>query len=83
MSFLFIRFTLGKTTQIPQFLLEAYPQSKQVICQPRRLAATSVASRVAEELGCKVGESVGYMVRGDSKVSSIFDILYLFCFGFS
>ena len=61
----------GKTTQIPQFILEAYPTSKVVICQPRRIAATSVATRVADELNSKVGGTVGYMVRGDSKVSEI------------
>ena len=61
----------GKTTQIPQFILQDYPNSKVVICQPRRIAATSVATRVADELNSKVGETVGYMVRGDSKVGEV------------
>ena len=66
----------GKTTQIPQFILEEFPTSKIVICQPRRLAATSVAVRVADEMNTKIGEKVGYMVRGDSKVG----LFILLCF---
>ncbi|GAX26203.1 hypothetical protein FisN_16Lh020 [Fistulifera solaris] len=61
----------GKTTQIPQFILEEYPKdSKIVVAQPRRLAATGVASRVAAERGeSKLGKgSVGYVVRGDSAI---------------
>eukprot|EP00804_Cyclotella_cryptica_P010194 CCRYP_013832-RA/>CCRYP_013832-RA protein AED:0.01 eAED:0.01 QI:166/1/1/1/1/0.8/5/1790/1137 len=59
----------GKTTQIPQFILENSPNdSKIVVAQPRRLAATGVASRVAVERGESIGNgSVGYSVRGDSK----------------
>lgn len=40
----------GKTTQIPQYLHEKYPDAKILVCQPRRLAATGVAQRVAEEV---------------------------------
>lgn len=58
----------GKTTQIPQFILEQDRDCKIVVCQPRRLAAVSVAVRVADELKSKVGEVVGYMVRGEAKV---------------
>ncbi|XP_063933776.1 probable pre-mRNA-splicing factor ATP-dependent RNA helicase mog-4 [Zophobas morio] len=56
----------GKTTQIPQYLYEAgyCKGGKKIGCtQPRRVAAMSVATRVAEELGCKVGYEVGYSVR--------------------
>ena len=59
----------GKTTQIPQFILEKYPsESKIVIAQPRRLAATGVAGRVAAERGENTpgSKSVGYVVRGDT-----------------
>lgn len=64
-----INFT-GKSTQIPQFIYEAQSTSKIVICQPRRLAAIGVATRVAEEMGSAIGDLVGYMVKGESKVSA-------------
>uniref|UniRef100_A0A7C8ZDG4 RNA helicase n=2 Tax=Opuntia streptacantha TaxID=393608 RepID=A0A7C8ZDG4_OPUST len=56
----------GKTTQIPQYLKEAgWADGGRVIActQPRRLAVQSVASRVAEEMGVKLGEEVGYVIR--------------------
>ncbi|CAG8511823.1 10163_t:CDS:10 [Paraglomus occultum] len=57
----------GKTTQIPQYLLyDLLPHLSQrlIACtQPRRVAATSVAQRVAEELDVKLGEEVGYSIR--------------------
>jgi len=61
----------GKTTQIPQFILENAPkESKIIVAQPRRLAATGVASRVALERGepAPGKASVGYVVRGDNKM---------------
>jgi len=48
----------GKTTQVPQFLYESNSTEKILICQPRRLAAVGVATRVAEEVGCAVGQEV-------------------------
>ena len=60
----------GKTTQIPQFLLEQYPTSKVLVMQPRRLAAVGVAMRVADEMNCTIGEEVGYMIKGDTKCSN-------------
>ncbi|KAK3392177.1 P-loop containing nucleoside triphosphate hydrolase protein [Sordaria brevicollis] len=56
----------GKTTQIPQYLHEAgYTEGgMKVACtQPRRVAAMSVAARVADEMGVKVGREVGYSIR--------------------
>jgi len=55
----------GKTTQLPQYLHEAeWTKLGCIACtQPRRLAATSVCSRVAEEMCCKVGTQVGYSIR--------------------
>ncbi|GJM88475.1 hypothetical protein PR202_ga04543 [Eleusine coracana subsp. coracana] len=56
----------GKTTQIPQYLHEAgYTSSgRKVACtQPRRVAAMSVAARVAGEMGVKLGHEVGYSIR--------------------
>ncbi|KAL3801900.1 hypothetical protein ACHAW5_005288 [Stephanodiscus triporus] len=61
----------GKTTQIPQFILENSPdKTKIIVAQPRRLAAVGVASRVASERAeSDPGTaSVGYVVRGDSKI---------------
>ncbi|KAF7365401.1 putative PRP2-RNA-dependent ATPase of DEAH box family [Mycena venus] len=56
----------GKTTQLPQYLHEAgfTANGQKVGCtQPRRVAAMSVAARVAEEMGTKVGYEVGYSIR--------------------
>ncbi|XP_071709853.1 probable pre-mRNA-splicing factor ATP-dependent RNA helicase DEAH5 [Rutidosis leptorrhynchoides] len=55
----------GKTTQVTQYLAEAgYTTRGKIGCtQPRRVAATSVAKRVAEEFGCRLGEEVGYSIR--------------------
>jgi ATP-dependent RNA helicase DHX8/PRP22 len=55
----------GKTTQMTQYLAEAgYTTRGKIGCtQPRRVAATSVAKRVADEFGCRLGEEVGYAIR--------------------
>ena len=65
----------GKTTQVPQLILDDYIDRGQgahcnIICtQPRRLAALSVADRIAKERGELVGSgSVGYSVRFESKL---------------
>ena len=64
----------GKTTQIPQMILDDYIDRGEgancnIICtQPRRLAAISVADRVAKERGETLGKSIGYHVRFDSKL---------------
>jgi pre-mRNA-splicing factor ATP-dependent RNA helicase DHX16 len=62
----------GKTTQIPQYLHEAgfTKNGMKVGCtQPRRVAAMSVASRVAEEMGVKIGNEVGYAIRFEDNTS--------------
>lgn len=62
----------GKTTQVPQFVLEDYELNGVgadvhiVVTQPRRIAAISVAERVAWERGESVGKSVGYSIRLES-----------------
>ncbi|GAA6021662.1 hypothetical protein JCM11491_001350 [Sporobolomyces phaffii] len=69
----------GKSTQLPQFLLEAGWASKGKligITQPRRVAAISVAQRVAEEVGCVLGDEVGYNVRFESLQSDATKVLY-------
>lgn len=55
----------GKTTQITQYLAEAgFTARGKIGCtQPRRVAAMSVAKRVAEEFGCRLGQEVGYTIR--------------------
>ncbi|XP_073514156.1 3'-5' RNA helicase YTHDC2-like isoform X3 [Phyllobates terribilis] len=63
----------GKTTQISQFLLDdCYRNGTacRIFCtQPRRLAAIAVAERVAAERGEKIGQTIGYQIRLESRVS--------------
>lgn len=62
----------GKTTQLPQYLHEAgYTKNgMKVGCtQPRRVAAMSVAARVAEEMGVRLGQEVGYSIRFEDATS--------------
>ena len=72
----------GKTTQVPQYLLEAgwatsrplrkgnesVATTRTIVCtQPRRVAVVTIAERVATERGCQVGQEVGYAVRFEDK----------------
>jgi ATP-dependent helicase HrpB len=61
----------GKTTQVPQILLEAglAGDKRIVVLQPRRVAARTVAARVAWERKCKLGDEVGYQIRFDDQTS--------------
>ncbi|KAH9259097.1 hypothetical protein BASA81_002717 [Batrachochytrium salamandrivorans] len=61
----------GKSTQLPQYLMEAgYTELGMIgVTQPRRVAAISVASRVAIEVGCKLGDLVGYSIRFEDKTT--------------
>jgi ATP-dependent RNA helicase DDX35 len=64
----------GKSTQVPQYLHEAKwtAEGRVVGClQPRRVAAVSVAQRVAAERGCAIGEEVGYAIRFESCYSEL------------
>ena len=67
----------GKSTQIPQYLLESYPNAKIVITQPRRMAAIGVASRVASEQNTQLGERVGYQIKGENKLSLNTSIVFM------
>ncbi|TGJ86835.1 hypothetical protein E0Z10_g1934 [Xylaria hypoxylon] len=70
----------GKTTQIPQFLEHAgwCAQGKLIgVTQPRRVAATTVAIRVAEEYGCELGKEVGYSIRFEDVTSAATRIKFL------
>ncbi|XP_052241879.1 pre-mRNA-splicing factor ATP-dependent RNA helicase DHX16-like isoform X2 [Dreissena polymorpha] len=70
----------GKTTQIPQYLYKAgfCKDGMKVGCtQPRRVAAMSVAARVAEEMGFKLGNEVGYSIRFEDCTSERTVIKYM------
>ena len=70
----------GKTTQIPQYLYESgYCNNKKKICitQPRRVAAMSVATRVAFEMNVKCGHEVGYAIRFEENVTLTTKIIYM------
>ncbi|XP_042239234.1 pre-mRNA-splicing factor ATP-dependent RNA helicase DHX16-like [Homarus americanus] len=70
----------GKTTQIPQYLCEGgfCSDGKKVGCtQPRRVAAMSVAARVSEEMGKKLGNEVGYSIRFEDCTSERTRIKYM------
>eukprot|EP01083_Nonionella_stella_P095422 267892_1 len=63
----------GKTTQIPQYLHESgWTTNSRMICctQPRRISTVSIANRVAKEQKDSIGNTVGYAIRFDSKVSA-------------
>jgi ATP-dependent RNA helicase DHX8/PRP22 len=74
----------GKTTQMTQYMVElgltrgSNGNTKLIGCtQPRRVAAISVAKRVAEEYGCPLGEQVGYSIRFDDMTSKDTIIKYM------
>jgi ATP-dependent RNA helicase DHX36 len=66
----------GKTTQLPQFILEnaiasGLGPATNIICtQPRRISAVSIAQRIADERGEQVGQSVGYRIRLEGSSSA-------------
>ncbi|KAL3511034.1 hypothetical protein ACH5RR_030435 [Cinchona calisaya] len=70
----------GKTTQLPQYLFYGgFCRDGGVIgvTQPRRVAAVSVAKRVAEECGVALGQKVGYAIRFDDMTSASTRIKYM------
>ncbi|KAF9262966.1 P-loop containing nucleoside triphosphate hydrolase protein [Marasmius fiardii PR-910] len=69
----------GKTTQVPQYLLESGVAGDGMIAitQPRKVAATSLAARVATEQNSSLGSVVGYYVRFDERSSPKTRIKYL------
>lgn len=72
----------GKTTQLPQFILEEEISSLRgadcsIICtQPRRISAISVAARISSERGESLGETVGYQIRLEAKRSAQTRLLF-------
>ena len=73
----------GKTTQLPQFILEDAIDAgcgarTSIICtQPRRISAVSIAQRVAQERGERVGGTVGYKIRLESCASARTRLLFV------
>lgn len=69
----------GKTTQMTQYLAEeGFADHGKIGCtQPRRVAAMSVAKRVAEEVGCRLGQEVGYTIRFEDCTSPETKIKYM------
>jgi ATP-dependent helicase HrpB len=61
----------GKTTQVPQMLLDGglAGEKRIVVLQPRRVAARTVSARVAWERGVKLGGEVGYQIRFEDRTS--------------
>lgn len=72
----------GKSTQIVQYILDqAYEkkrfESKIMITQPRRISTLGLADRISSERLTQVGKEVGYIIRGDSKVSSTTSVYFV------
>ncbi|KAK8212052.1 ATP-dependent RNA helicase-like protein DHX8 [Phyllosticta capitalensis] len=69
----------GKTTQLTQYFAEEGFANEGIIgcTQPRRVAAMSVAQRVADEVGCKLGAEVGYTIRFEDCTSPETKIKYM------
>jgi len=70
----------GKSTQVPQFLLDdpsVGPLCNMVVTQPRRISATSIAERVAAERCEAVGNTVGYSVRLDSASNNSTQLMFV------
>jgi ATP-dependent RNA helicase DHX8/PRP22 len=69
----------GKTTQLTQYLAEAGFATQGIIgcTQPRRVAAMSVAKRVVREVGCPLGEEVGYAIRFEDCTSQATKIKFM------
>ena len=73
----------GKSTQLPQFLAESFGGVSEgvsegcIVCtQPRRVAAITIAQRVAKERGAVVGKEVGYSIRFDDQSCAATRIKY-------
>ncbi len=68
----------GKSTQIPQMLLDSHLFNGQIlVLQPRRLAARMLATRVAEERGSVLGQEIGFQTRFESSFSDCTRIRYI------
>ena len=59
----------GKSTQVPQMLVDQLGMQRVVVLQPRRVAARTLAARVASERNAKLGAEVGYQIRFEDYTS--------------
>ncbi|HVK57557.1 MAG TPA: helicase, partial [Candidatus Kapabacteria bacterium] len=59
----------GKSTQVPQMLVDKLGLQRIVVLQPRRVAARTLAARVASERNAKLGAEVGYQIRFEDYTS--------------
>ncbi|KAI7902270.1 P-loop containing nucleoside triphosphate hydrolase protein [Cokeromyces recurvatus] len=68
----------GKTTQIPQYILEEMSEIKKIgVTQPRRIAAITVAKRVSEEQDVRLGSKIGYTIRFDDRTTDSTQLKYM------
>ena len=67
----------GKSTRVPLFLAADHPDGRIACIEPRRIAARSLALRVAADEGCAPGERIGYRVRFDARVSRATRVEYV------
>ena len=71
----------GKTTQVPQYILDYYYDQRKycniVVTQPRRIAAESISKRVCDERGWELGHVVGFQVGRSRNVSEDTRITYM------
>uniref|UniRef100_A0A9J8BQK5 ATP-dependent RNA helicase TDRD9 n=1 Tax=Cyprinus carpio carpio TaxID=630221 RepID=A0A9J8BQK5_CYPCA len=71
----------GKTTQLPQFILDHYAEKKTpcnlVVTQPRKIGATSIARWVARERKCTLGSLVGYQVGLEKMATEHTKLIYV------
>ena len=68
----------GKTTQVPKFVLNYLNYKGKVVCtQPRKLAVSGTAQRVASELDVKLGEEVGYQFRLERRIKDNTKLIFM------
>ena len=69
----------GKSTQMPQYLYDAgYGEKGTIVCtQPRKVAATSLAKRVSQEMATPLGKTVGYQLGRSTKSSAMTKVSYM------
>ena len=68
----------GKTTQVPKFILKHLDFKGKVVCtQPRKLAVSNTAERVAAELDVELGQEVGYQFRLERRITGKTKLIFM------